>query len=139
MEDVVFDNGTGTAWLYKEKGINYLYKHRFGIRRFYDGMPEGVGQSDKEAGLIEVVMIDLKVLQRKAADKQDGHATADAKVLLEAISLMEEVYHVDLTSYEKGLSNKMGLMDVIERQKNKLKEQKMNLRNKRMNSKRNKE
>lgn len=136
-EDVVFDNGMGTAWLYKEKGINYLYKHRFGIRRFYDEMPQGMGQSDKEADLIEVVMIDLKALQRKAADKQDGHATADEKVLLEAIynmpeaiSLMEEVYHVDLTSYEKGLGDKMGLMDVIERQKNELEEQKNELEEK---------
>ncbi|MDE7477497.1 MAG: hypothetical protein K2M91_06050 [Lachnospiraceae bacterium] len=133
-ENVVFDNGFDTAWLYKEKGVNYLYKHRFGIRRFYDELPEGMSQSDREEDLIEIVMIDLKVLKSKVEDKQAGNATADEEVLLEsiynmpkAIGLMEKVYHVDLTSYEKGVSDKMGLMGIIEAQKNELEEQKNEL------------
>lgn len=125
-ENVVFDNGTDTAWLRRERDVKYAYKHRFGIRRFYDELP-GTAFGDRESDLMEAVLLDLKVLKNKVDDEQAGNATPDEKVLLEsiydmpnAIGLMEETYKVDLTGYGKGVKGKMG---IIERQRYEIEEQ----------------
>lgn len=130
-EDVVFRNGMDTAYIRREENVNYAYKHRFGIFRFYDELPGRIYSRDEETDLMEVIMVDLKVLNDKVKDGQNGHVTDDEKVMLEsiyniqgAIEMMERVYEVDLTSYEKGVHGKMSLMERLEERERELEEQK---------------
>ena len=74
-------------------------------------------------------MVDLKVLNEKVRDDQNGHATDDEKVMLEtiynipsAIKLMEQVYEVDLSGYNEEVYSKMSLMERLEEQERELKE-----------------
>lgn len=120
-EDVVFRNGMDTTFIYKKENINYVYKHRFGIFRFYDELPDRTYSRDEESDLMEVVMVDLKVLGDKVGD---GQAADDERVMLEtiyniqdAIKLMEQVYEVDLTGYDKEVQSRMSLMERLEEQK----------------------
>ena len=140
-EQVVFHNGIDASYIYENYGMRYAYKHRFRMSRFYDELPCKFDTMDEEADLMEVVMIDLKVLGDKVKDSQNGDATDDEKVMLEtiydishAIELMEQVYEVDLTRYEKGVHSKMGLIErqryVIEEQKRVNEEQERQLQEK---------
>ncbi len=47
-EDVVFRNGMDTAFIYKKESLNYIYKHRFGIFRFYDELPDRTYSRDED-------------------------------------------------------------------------------------------
>lgn len=120
-EDVVFRNGMDTAFIYKKESINYIYKHRFGIFRFYDELPDRTYSRDEESDLMEVVMVDLKVLSDKV---RDGRAADDERVMLEtiyniqdAIKLMEQIYEIDLSGYDKEVQDRMSLMERLEEQK----------------------
>lgn len=140
-EDVVFHNGKNTAFIQAEEKILYTYKHRFGMFRFYDELPDRVYSRDEESDLMEVVMVELKVLKAKIEDKQRGHASDDEKVMLEtiyhirdAIGLMEQIYEVNLTGYGKGVHDKMSLIEKLEEQKRVNEEQKrVNEEQKRVN------
>lgn len=81
-ENVVFRNGIDTSFIYNKEKINYIYKHRFGIFRFYDELPDRTYSRDEESDLIEVVMVDLKVLGNKV---KYGQASDDETVMLETI------------------------------------------------------
>ena len=127
-EDVVFRNGMDTAFIYKKESINYIYKHRFGIFRFYDELPDRTYSRDEESDLMEVVMVDLKVLSDKV---RDGRAADDERVMLEtiykihdAIKLMEQIYEIDLSGYDKEVQDRMSLMERLEEQKRVNEEQK---------------
>lgn len=115
----------------REENVNYAYKHRFGIFRFYNELPGRIYSRDEETDLMEVIMVDLRVLNDKVQDGQNGHATDDEKAMLEsiyniqnAIEMMEQVYEVDLTSYEKGVRSKMSLMGRLAERERELEEQK---------------
>lgn len=89
--------------------------------RFYDELPGRTYSHDEEADLMEIIMIDLKVLNNKVRDEQNGYATDDEKVMLEliyniqdAIEMMEQIYEVDLTSFEKGVKSKISLMENLQ-------------------------
>lgn len=62
---------------------------------------------------------------------QEGCATDDERVMLEsiyniqdAIEMMEQVYKVDLTSFEKGVASKMSLVEKLAERERELEEQK---------------
>lgn len=89
--------------------------------RFYDELPGRTYSHYEEADLMEIIMIDLKVLNNKVRDEQNGYATDDEKVMLEliyniqdAIEMMEQIYEVDLTSFEKGVKSKISLMENLQ-------------------------
>lgn len=140
-EDVVFRNGKDTAFIQAQEKAAYVYKHRFGIFRFYDELPGRAYSRDEESDLMEVVMVDLKVLQAKVEDWQCGHASDDERVMLEtiynikdAIGLMEQIYKVSLTGYGKEVQYTMSLMERVEEQKRVIEEQKrVNEEQKRVN------
>lgn len=131
-ENVVFRNGIDTSFIYNKEKINYIYKHRFGIFRFYDELPDRTYSRDEESDLIEVVMVDLKVLGNKV---KYGQASDDETVMLEtiyniqsAIKLMEQVYEVDLSGYNEEVYSKMSLMERLEEQKRVNEEQEKELK-----------
>lgn len=131
-ENVVFRNGIDTSFIYNKEKINYIYKHRFGIFRFYDELPDRTYSRDEESDLIEVVMVDLKVLGNKVKCSQ---ASDDETVMLEtiyniqsAIKLMEQVYEVDLSGYNEEVYSKMSLMERLEEQKRVNEEQEKELK-----------
>ena len=140
-EDVVFRNGKDTAFIQAHEKVVYAYKHRFGIFRFYDELPDRAYSRDEESDLMEVVMVELKVLKAKVEDQQYGHASDDEKVMLEtiynikdAIGLMEQIYKVNLTGYGKEVQYTMSLMERLEEQKRVNEEQKrVNEEQKRVN------
>ena len=120
-ENVVFRNGIDTSFIYNKEKINYIYKHRFGIFKFYDELPDRTYSRDEESDLMEVVMVDLKVLSDKV---RDGRAADDERVMLEtiyniqdAIKLMEQIYEIDLSGYDKEVQDRMSLMERLEEQK----------------------
>ncbi len=130
-ENVTFHNEMDTAFIRRQENINYAYKHRFGIFRFYDELPGKTYSRDEEADLMEIIMVDLKVLTDKVKDVQEGCATDDERVMLEsiyniqdAIEMMEQVYKVDLTSFEKGVASKMSLVEKLAERERELEEQK---------------
>ena len=119
------------AYIYKEK-INCINKHRFGIFRFYDELPDRTYSRDEESDLMEVVMVDLKVLGDKVRCNQSSD---DETVMLEtiyniqdAIKLMEQVYEVNLSGYNEEVHGKMSLMERLEEQKRVNEEQERELK-----------
>ncbi len=73
-------------------------------------------------------MVDLKVLSDKV---RDGRAADDERVMLEtiyniqdAIKLMEQIYEIDLSGYDKEVQDRMSLMERLEEQKRVNEEQK---------------
>lgn len=96
------------------------------------GIPHRTYSRDEESDLMEVVMVDLKVLGDKV---RYGQSSADETVMLEtiyniqdAIKLMEQVYEVDLSGYNEEVYSKMSLMERLEEQKRVNEEQERELK-----------
>lgn len=52
---VVFRNGKDTVFIHAQEKVAYIYKHRFGIFRFYEELPDRAYSHDEESDLMEQI------------------------------------------------------------------------------------
>lgn len=103
----------------KEYNVSHPYKHRFGMRRFYDEIPSKVFNNNPEADLMEVVMFDLTVLQDKADSGQANEAEMALLKMIydipDAIKFIAQEYSIELMGYEEGVKQGMSLIERLEK------------------------
>lgn len=87
--------------------LDYKYIHRYGMRRYYDDIPDKVA-NDIEADLINVTLVELpmllSIINKTELEKLVVKIFYDTK---QSVSSIESIQKINLTKYRKVVANRM--------------------------------